>query len=85
MQRAHSSNVNGPVSAWLSPCPGRVDQHHPVARGEVLGLRRPHVAGHQQAGPEQDRVSVACGLHPDPAQRGIDRDVIQSRVHVAQR
>ena len=43
---------------------GRVDEDHPVRGAEVLGLRRPHVAGHQQAGPEHDRVSAAAVRTP---------------------
>jgi hypothetical protein len=45
--------------------------------GEVLGLRRPHVARHYQAGPEQDRVSVTSSAYRDLAERGVDRAAFQ--------
>jgi hypothetical protein len=64
---------------------GRVDQHHPVPAGEVLGLGRPHAAGHQQAGPEQDRVSITAGAPAEPAKCGVDHDAIQLWVHVVRR
>jgi hypothetical protein len=55
----------------------RVDQDHPMPCGEVLGLRRPHVARHHQAGPEQDRVSVTSSAYRDLAERGVDRAAFQ--------
>ena len=50
----------------------RVDEDHLPLRAEVLGLRRPHVAGHQQAWPEHHRLAATAGLYPYPPQRGVD-------------
>ncbi len=55
---------------------GGVDQHHPMPRGEVVRLCRPHVAGHQQARPEQDGVALAAGADPQPAKCGVDCEVL---------
>ena len=41
-----------------------IDQDDAVTVGEVLGLRRPHIAGHQQARPEHHRLAATASLHP---------------------
>ena len=55
----------------------RVDQHHLVAVDEFSGHPVPHVAGHQEAGPEQDRRSRSPDLQPDSAERGVHRLVAE--------
>src|SRR5215217_302678 len=39
---------------------------------EVVGLRRPHVAGHQQAWPKEDGRTRTASADVHPPQRGVD-------------
>ena len=50
----------------------RVDEDHLVLGAEVIGLRRPHVARHQQARPEHHRLAAAADLNPHRAQHGVE-------------
>ncbi len=50
----------------------RVDQDHPVAAAEILGLRLPHRAGHQQAGPAHHGGAAAADVDVDVAEQGFD-------------
>ena len=51
--------------------PRRVDEDHLVIGPEVIGLRGPHVARHQQARPEHHRLAAAADLHPHRSQDGV--------------
>ena len=42
----------------------RVDEDDAATIGEVVGLRRPHIAGHQQARPEHHRLAATASLYP---------------------
>ena len=53
--------------------PGRVDQHHLPARDEIAGHPVPHVTGHQQAGPENDRRTGSPYLQPNSAENSVHR------------
>ena len=64
MQRAQSSKVEWRGELLAPAVTRRVDEDDAATAREVLGLRRPHVAGHQQAGPEHHRVAATARLHP---------------------
>jgi hypothetical protein len=46
------------------PVTRRVDHDDAVTIAEVVSLGGPHVAGHQQAGPEHQRVAATADLYP---------------------
>ena len=75
MQRAQSSKRKWRRELLAFAEARRVDEDHLVLGAEVIGLRRPHVAGHQQAGPEHHRLAATADLNPHRPQRGVDQIV----------
>ena len=76
MQRAQSAKSKVAVSFWLLAVPRRVDQDDAATVAEVVGLRRPHVAGHQQARPEHHRLAATADLYAHRAKHGVEPDVL---------
>ena len=76
MQRAQSSKLKGAVSFWLPPWPRGVDQDHLMVAAEVVRLSGPHVAGHQQAGPEHHGFAATADAYPHPPQRGVELEIV---------
>src|SRR5689334_9738728 len=58
---------------------GRVDQHHPMATAEVVGLALPQITRHQQARPEHHRLAAAVDLYPHRAEHGGDPVFLHAR------
>jgi hypothetical protein len=75
MQSAQSAKLNRALQWCTTAVTGRIDQDDAVGIAEVVGLRGPHIAGHQQAGPEQHGGPVfrAVDLDAHPAERGVDQ------------